>query len=472
MNEVVQTLWRMFSRVIVLLLLTVVLANCTTNTVYQNRWRLVQLNKEAYQAYDTANYSAALKKWEQSLNLARQVGSQHNIGEYLNNIGKVYLRFDNYQKALGYYQQALAIYKKVDDKHGTWNNLANISLVYSLLGEYQKASDYNKQTLVAYEELVGKIKTFIPRYTHLSGTGNPLADIVMNVIAMYVLTKQMENRIEPALKNTLGLHFYNLGMFYFNMGYYPKALDYYQQVLVIHKELGNKRREGMDLTNIGEVYKNTGEYKKAKNAFQDSIAIGKSIGTDETWLALRGLASTEAKLNQSIPAIQHYIQAIYNLEKIRNLLTQEHKTSFMRQKIYVYDELITLLQSLHSVQPKKGYDRKAFETFERKQGRQFLEEMGQSGARRFGGVSEKITQKEESFVQQLAKLKAQLFEQRAKNALYQDSFNIERLTQQIATIKEEQAELETRIKSEYPKYHALKHPQPVNNATKPSLTKW
>ena len=355
----------------------------------------------------------------------------------------VYQSLGDYQKALDYYQQTLVIYTKFSngDIHNIGNyigvgnsfsnignSLANIGNVHLLLGDYSKALDYHQQALV---------------------------------ILRYIGDKNGQSKVLNGF-----------GIVYENLGDYPKALDYYQQVLVIHKELGNKRREGMDLTNIGEVYKNTGEYKKAKNAFQDSIAIGKSIGTDETWLALRGLASTEAKLNQSIPAIQHYIQAIYNLEKIRNLLTQEHKTSFMRQKIYVYDELITLLQSLHSVQPKKGYDRKAFETFERKQGRQFLEEMGQSGARRFGGVSEKITQKEESFVQQLAKLKAQLFEQRAKNALYQDSFNIERLTQQIATIKEEQAELETRIKSEYPKYHALKHPQPVNNATKPSLTKW
>jgi tetratricopeptide (TPR) repeat protein len=254
------------------------------------------------------------------------------------------------------------------------------------------------------------------------------------------LARQAKNQ------QAIGAFLGNIGLVYKNLGDYPKALDYLKQALKIKKEISDRSGEGADLNNIGMVYQNFGEYQKAKEAFQDSIDIKKNIGAREPWKAQRGLASTEAKLNQPEPAIQHYEQAIDNIEKIRNLLTKEHKTSFMRGKLYVYDELIAFLQSLHPAQPKKGYARKAFETFERKQGRLFLEEMGQSGARRFAGLDNEILEAEQALTLKLQQ--AQSLSPQKRTALEQA-----------------EVQLEARIKTEYPKYYALKYPQPVDLAT-------
>ncbi|HDN25777.1 MAG TPA: tetratricopeptide repeat protein, partial [Thioploca sp.] len=158
-----------------------------------------------------------------------------------------------------------------------------------------------------------------------------------------------------------------------NLGQYPKALDYFKQALAIAKEIGDKRGIGNNLTNIGVVYENFGEYQKAKEAFQESMAIHIAIGSGELWKTQRGLASAEAKLNQFDAAIKHYEQTIDNIEKICGQITKEHKTSFMQDKLIIYDKLIALLQSLHQKQPEKGYDRSAIEIFERKQGRVFFE---------------------------------------------------------------------------------------------------
>ncbi len=178
-----------------------------------------------------------------------------------------------------------------------------------------------------------------------------------------------------------------------------------------------------------------------------SIAIEKSIGVGEYWRAQRGLAATEAKLNQPELAIAHYEQALDNIEQIRNLLTKEHKT-FMRNKIVVSDEFIALLQSQHSVQPKNGHDRKAFETFERKQGRLFLEEMGQSGARQFAGLDNAIVEAEQSLALKWQQLTTQPV-----------------TPQERATVEQAEVRLKERIKAEYPKYYALKYPEPVDLAT-------
>ena len=251
------------------------------------------------------------------------------------------------------------------------------------------------------------------------------------------LARQAKNQ------QAIGVFIGNLGLVYANLGNYPKALDYFQQALAIHKEIGDKRGIGRNLTNIGVAYKNLGKYQKAKNAFQESLAIFENL-----WQAQRGLASTEVKLNQPESAIQYYNQALNNIEKTRNLLSKEHKTSFMRNKLFVYDELIALLQSQHSVQPQKGYDRKAFETFERKQGRLFLEEMGESGARRFAGLDNKIVQAEQQLIYKWQKLKSKPF-----------------TPQERAVLEQQEVQLKNSIKAQYPKYYALKYPQPVDLAT-------
>jgi len=137
----------------------------------------------------------------------------------------------------------------------------------------------------------------------------------------------------------------------------------------------------------------------------------------------------------------------------------------MRRKLYVYDELIDLLQTLHQAHPDKGYDDKALEIFERKQGRVFLEEIGQSGARRFAGLPDRITQQEQSLAQQLVKTQTDLALERAKPFLQQNRARIDSLTQKLATLKNEQAALEAHIKEKYPKYYALKYPQPASLAT-------
>ena len=145
----------------------------------------------------------------------------------------------------------------------------------------------------------------------------------------------------------------------YNIADYPTALKKWEQGLKLARQAKYQKAISVFLGNLGVVYQNLGQYQKAKKALQDALAIDIAIGSEEIWLSQRSLAFAEAKLNQPEPAIQHYEQALYNLEKLRaGITTKEHKISFMRGRMYVYDELIALLQSLHAIQPNKG-DRKA-----------------------------------------------------------------------------------------------------------------
>jgi tetratricopeptide (TPR) repeat protein len=364
-------------------------------------------------------YQQALEFYQQALDVRRSIVDKSGEGITLNNIGVVYWRLGQYQQALDYYQQALAIKREIKDKPGEANNLNNIGVVHWKLGQYRDALDAYRQTLTIRQAVGDKC-----------GEGSTLN---------------------------------NIGKVYESQHHDQQALGYYQQALIIRCDIGDKRGEGTTLNNIGGTYLKLGQYQQAYEAFQTSDNINATLGTrDGLWMAQHGLAAVEVQLNQPESAITHYEQALDTIEALRAGLTEkEYKLSFIQDKLYVYDELIDLLQTLHQVHPDRGYDRKALEIFERKQGRVFLEEIGKSGARLFAGLPEAIAQKERDLENQLEQVRDQLAEKRTKLIAEQNKKLLQSLEERENTLVTEQTALQKQIKIEYPDYYALRYPQPV-----------
>ena len=442
---------------------------------------LDRLQEEGEKSYDAADYPTALEKWQTGLEKARELGDKSYISQFLGNIGLVYDNLGQYENALSHHQQVLEVYRELNDERNESAALSNIGVVYQNLGQYEKALTSYQQALVIDREIkdrrgegadltnIGNVYQSLGQYEKaltyyqqalvidreikdrrgeggdLSNIGNVYLNLDQYGKALTYYQQALDIHREIKDRRGEGADLSNIGNVYLNLGQDEKALTYYQQALDIHREIKDRREEGSNLSNIGAVYKYLGKYQQAKVAFQDSVAILKKLASGNPWIALRGLASTEAKLNQPDLAIQHYEQALDNIESLRAGITAKaHKISFMRDKIGVYDELIALLQSLHSDAPKKGYDRKALEIFERKQGRVFLEEMGQSGARRFAALDNDIMQAEQELTDKSQQL--------SKQPLH---------SPERAALEQEFAQLAQRLKTQYPKYYALKYPQPA-----------
>jgi tetratricopeptide (TPR) repeat protein len=357
-----------------------------------------------------SQYEKILAFYKQMVDRDRQFGHRRRASIDFSNIGTVYQNLGQYQKALGYYQEALRIHSDLDDKRGIATGFFNMGEVYQNLGQYKKALDYYQKALEIHRELSDR-----------RGEGDDLTKI---------------------------------GEVYHNLGQYQQALEYYQQALAIHRKIGDKRGEGEVLSNIGAVYQNLDQYHKAKTFFQESATILETLGVDILWKAQRGLASVEFSLHQSNYAIIHYEQAFDNIEKLRGGLTEkEHKLSFMQNKLSVYEEFLEFLQIFHQAQPNKHYDRKALEIFERKQSRIFLKEMGESGARRFAGIPEEISQVDQEFEQQIATIRKSRTEALAQGK------NAEPHRKQLEKLQAKQADFEKTLKTDYPAYYAIKYPK-------------
>jgi len=393
--------------------------------------------------YDNlGQYEDALKYHKQALSFYRKIKNLRGEGGTLTNIGLVHLKRGEYQQAEEYLQQALKIQCNIKEIHEVGKNLSNIGMVYRNLGQYQKAFEYLQKALSVRCQIGDR-----------SGIGETLTNIG-NVYgnrgeyqkALDYYKKALAISCEIGKKRSISTGFNNLGDAYNNLRQYQKALKYFEYAIDIDRKIHNEQGEAIDLISLGEAYRNLKQYHDAKVQFEKSVTILKDLDSRHLWKAQSGLAFVETKLNQPESAIQYYEQALYNIEKLRAGITlKEHKISFMRQKLHVYDELIALLQSLHSKYPHKHYDRKAIEIFERKQGRLFLEEMGQSGARRFTGLPNDIIQQEQTLAQQ--------WQQKSRSP------------EEWQALEQAQAKFETMLAQKHPKYHALKYPQPVDLAT-------
>jgi CHAT domain-containing protein/tetratricopeptide (TPR) repeat protein len=384
------------------------------------------------------------------------------VGTGLGNIGVVYKRLGKYEKALEYHEQAVAIHREIGDRNAVGRDLGNIGVVYWNIGQDEKALDYYEQALAIFRGIGNR-----------SGEGQELGNIGLvhwklgrydNALQYYEQALEIQRKIGDRSDEEMSLTC--IGNVHVNLGQYEKALEYYEQALAIARKIGVRRGEGDNLTNIGLVYRLLGRYEKAREELEASLAISNEVGAPEDlWRDQRGLGQIEASLGAHTEAISHFDQAIDTIESMRAGLTEkEVKTSFMGDKLFVYDEFIELLQNLHQKDPSKGYDKKALEIFERRQGRTFLEEMGRSAAMNFSSLPGEVGTKEAGLSDEHSKALSELTDERSKPAQSRSSERIQNLEERLRRIKADQEVLQKEIKERYPDYYALKYPQPATLA--------
>lgn len=453
--------------------------------------------------YDNlGQYKKAMGAYRQALRLQRDMGDRRGIGSNLSNIGVLYKNRGYLQKALSYYQQALAlqrsmgdrrseantltllgalynslgqyavalkhhlealdIHRKVGEKQWIGHTLSNLGVLYYNLGQADKALGYFLQALTLWRELGDKQGEGI-ELSHL-GVAYTSQGLHSKALKRYQQALQIKRDIGD--KRGEGTDLSLMGGLYGTIGDYQKALTHFQQALVIDQQLGDKMGESLDLSNMGMMYQQLDQYEPARKALLDSVTQLETLGSPQLWYAQSGLAAVEVHLNEIKAASIHYEQALDQIETLRaGLIEKTDKLSFMQNKLFVYDQFITLLQTLHEQHPNQGYDRKALEIFERKQGRLFLEQIGKSGAQRFARLPANLTQKEQRLIHQVSHTQAELVQARNQPFIEQDHQRINTLIRQLDKLNAKQQALQADIKAKYPAYYALKYPEPASVAT-------
>ncbi|WP_249069865.1 CHAT domain-containing protein [Argonema antarcticum] len=274
-----------------------------------------RLIEQGTQQYQSNQFEAAVKSWQQALNIYREIKDREEEGRVLGNMGVAYLYLGDYPKAIAYHQQRLAIAQEIKDRKGEGHALGNLGNAYYFLGDYPKAIAYQQQKLVIVREIKDR-----------QGEGESLGNLGIVYYNLGDYAKAIEYHqqslaIAREIKDRKGEGrvLGNLGNTYFSLGDYPKAIAYHQQRLAIAQEIKDRQGEGAALGNLGIAYDSLGDYPKAIAYQQQKLAIVREIkdrqGEGES---LGNLGLVYYNLGDYAKAIAYHQQSLAIAQEIKD----------------------------------------------------------------------------------------------------------------------------------------------------------
>lgn len=240
-----------------------------------------------------------------------------------------------------------------------------------------------------------------------------------------------------------------------DLQHYSDAWNDFRSAIAYEEQSRNGVEESEALDGAAAVALHVNNYASAIKIAGLALGIDKALGTP-TWQSLATEAAAEAALKQTQSAINDYDAALSDIESLRTNATEASRASFFATTLYVYDAYTAYLARLGG----PVHERKAFEIFERRQGRAFLEQVGQSAANRFSGVPPDVSDKSRELRDRISGLQTTLAQVRTVG--YTDA--VVNVKSQLDVARSEQGQLETQIKTQYPAYYQLLYPQPIELA--------
>ena len=274
-----------------------------------------RLLQQGIQQHKISQFEAAMKSWQQSLNLYREI--EHRKGEVtaLGNLGNAYYSLGNYPKAIEFQEQSLAIAREIEHRKGEGIALGSLGIIYYSLGNYPKAIEFQEQSLAIAREIKDR-----------RGEGGSLGNLGLTHYslgnypkAIEFLEQSLAIARETKYRKGEGTTLSNLGISYYSLGNYSKAIEFLEQRLVIAREIKDRGGEGAALGNMGNVYYSLGNYSKAIESHERSLMIAREIKDRQgEGTAIGGLGLAYYPLGNYPKAIEFQEQSLAIAREIKD----------------------------------------------------------------------------------------------------------------------------------------------------------
>ncbi|MBC1224702.1 CHAT domain-containing protein [Nostoc sp. UCD121] len=444
----------------------------------------------------------AKDNFTQALKLQTEIKDFQGEAKTLVNIASIHRQSGEFQQALDILNQALEISKQKQDSSLEGEILSNISDVYRDLGAYGLSIEKSKEVLAIYQQsnpsLVVNALDYIGvaylascfnqkkpedcrqtldysnqalKYAHEKASVFDEISILGSITKAYELLEHYPQAIENAEKALELSRKYNLkdkeetalallSAAYEGAGDHQKALDASKQSLSLSQQLGDLTSQATVYKIQGKIYISMKQPQQAIEVYNQELKLAQQIGdTDHQTYPLYKIAIIErdrGNLNQAKTQIESAINIIETTRSKVN--SNDLRTSYFATVQDYYKFYIDLLMQLHKKDPSKGYAAEALHISERSRARGLLELLTEANAKIRKGIDPQLLVEEQNLQQQLD----------ARDQLRQELVNktapttaIQKLEKEIADLRRQYEELQTKIRTSSPKYAALKYPEPL-----------
>ncbi len=252
----------------------------------------------------------------------------------------------------------------------------------------------------------------------------------------------------------------NIGAVYSDLGEKQQALKYLNQALPLSRQVGNKAGEARTLTLIGSVYLDLGDKQQALNYYNQSLPLSRQVGDKKqepgTLYNIADVERDRGNLQQALTQIQAAINIIENLRT--KVDSQDLRTSYFASQQGYYKFYIDLLMQLHKKEPSKGYNAIALHASESSRARGLIELLTEARADIRKDVDPRLLEEEKDLQLKIEAIGKQIQELSSKPQTETALINFKK---ELETLLTQQKELQTKIRTNSPKYAALQYPQPL-----------
>jgi len=368
--------------------------------------------------YNDMIYTESLKNLEKALEINKNLNAKSGVGEVLNQMGFVYSNLGDYTTAVEKISEAVRIMdeeKNISGLAGAYNHLG---IVLQMSGRLERALEYYNNSLKIFEEL----------------------NDTLNIVALMS----------------------NIGTIYFDIKEYGKAEEYLLEALKISQKAKEKSLEGNCLLNLANTQSLLGKIPDSLSSYKSGLEIARSLNSpDLTWKFLTGIAEYYEKAGNYDKAIELNDTALNIIDGIRSTLEdQDLKASYIARERFVFEDVITMLGSLHEKESEKGYDTLAFRYAELSKSRAFLDLLAEALANVNEGADTCLLKRQEVLLTGLTQSKQMLEKESSKNQPSAET--VTNLKNKIRESEDDLSNLKSEIRTTNPRYADLQYPVTVS----------
>jgi len=257
---------------------------------------------------DLGDYAEARRLYQESLDIAQQLGDRAGVAQTLHNLGMLAQDQGDYAEARRLYQESLDIKQQLADRAGIAKTLHQLGNVAYLQGGYSEVRRLYQESLDIAQQLGDRAG--VAQTLHQLGLLAQDQGDYAEARRLYHESLDMEQQLGDRAGVAQTLH--NLGVLAQGQGEYAEARRLYQESLDINQQLGNRAGVAKTLHQLGRLAQDQGDYAEARRLYQESLDIAQQLGdrpgVAKTLFQLGMLLETDGKLDEALALYRESMQ--------------------------------------------------------------------------------------------------------------------------------------------------------------------